>query len=146
MLFILITTIVFITDHLLKILVDRTMHVNQSIPVIKDILSLKSVQNRGAAFGLFWGSTTVLIIIGIAAIIAIIYFHEHVRKNAYLQIPLAFLLGGSLGNIVDRLSRWYVIDYIDFHIWPVFNYADIMINLGVFLIILHIMWHRGEEE
>ncbi len=145
MYFLLITIIIFVTDHLLKILVDHTMHVNQSIVVFKDILSITYVQNRGAAFGLFWGSTTILVIVGIFAIFAIICFREHFSRDAHIQVPLAFLLGGSLGNIVDRIFRGYVVDYIDFHVWPVFNYADIMINLGVLLIFIYILCHKEED-
>ena len=143
--FIVIASLIFILDHSIKILVDKTMVVNQSIPVLNNILSITYVQNRGAAFGLFWGSTLILIIVGFLAILGIIYFHEHIAKNSLLQFPLAFLLGGSLGNIVDRLFRSYVVDYIDFHFWPVFNLADIMINLGVFLIVLYIMFNKGDD-
>lgn len=144
--FILVTAAVFLADFAIKFVVDKSLHANQSIPVIGNVLSLTYVQNQGAAFGLFWGSTLILIIVGILAIFGIIYFHEHISKNSHLQIPLALLLGGSLGNIVDRVFRSYVVDYIDFHFWPVFNLADIMINISVFLIILHIMVHKEERE
>jgi len=61
-----------------------------------------------------------------------------------MVVPLAFLLGGSLGNMVDRIFRSYVIDYIDFRIWPVFNFADIMINVGVFLLVIQLIFEKEE--
>lgn len=145
MLFIIVSLFVFLADLAIKIFIDKAMVVNQSIPLVGNILSLTYVQNKGAAFGLFWGSTWILVIIGLVAILGILFFQKHISKKSNLQIPLAFLLGGSLGNIFDRLFHSYVIDYIDFHFWPVFNLADIMINIGVFLIILYIMVNKGDD-
>ena len=61
------------------------------------------------------------------------------QPGDYLTIALAFILGGSLSNLYDRVVRGYVIDYVDFRIWPVFNLADLMINLGVIIIFVKLI-------
>lgn len=138
MLFPLISFLVLLSDQAVKYLIHSLMKPNQSVPVIKDIIHITYVQNEGAAFGLFAGMTPFLLISGGLIIAAIIYFHNKMRFNDRLRVPLALLLGGSLGNMFDRLFRSYVIDYIDFRFFPVFNIADIMINLGIFLMIVRL--------
>jgi len=116
------------------------MVVGQSLPVIDSIIKITYVRNVGAAFSLFLGYSSYLIVIGMLAMLVIIYFHLTVpRKHYYSQVALAFILGGSIGNLFDRISRGFVIDYIDFGFWPVFNLADIMINVGVIMIAAHIL-------
>lgn len=144
MAFTLIAFAVFISDQIIKRVVAGAMAPNQSIPLIKNILHLTYVQNRGAAFGIFWGKTWFLLFVGAVVIAAIIYFHERIKFNDMLQVPLALLLGGSLGNLSDRFIFHYVVDYIDFRVWPVFNLADIFINMGVFLIIITLFIERKE--
>lgn len=145
MLFYSIAFSILAVDQILKQIVHRIMLLGQSVTVIDDLLKLTYVRNTGAAFSLFVGFSLYLIVIGVLAAVAIVYFHYHIKKNDYyLQTALGFILGGSLGNLLDRVVRSYVIDYIDFGFWPVFNFADIMINLGVLLVIIRIV--RRERE
>lgn len=135
---------VFVLDQAIKFIIHKTMIVNQSIPVINNIFNITYVQNKGAAFGIFWGIGWPLILIGLLVILGIVYFHEKMKRNDFTQLPLALLLGGSMGNIFDRVFRSYVIDYLDFRVWPVFNLADIMINVGVLLIIIHLFQEESK--
>ncbi|MBI5701664.1 signal peptidase II [Candidatus Saganbacteria bacterium] len=144
MLFFVVSSLIFLADQAIKYHVHNLMFVNQSIPVIDGIMSLTYVRNKGAAFSLFSGESAFLIIVGALVVAAIIYFHEKMEFNDFLQFPLAMLLGGSVGNIFDRIFRTYVIDYIDFHFFPVFNLADIAINISVFLIILR-LFYKGRK-
>jgi signal peptidase II len=115
------------------------MFFGQSVPVLDGLIRLTYVRNTGAAFSMFLGFSPYLAVIGIAAVLAIMYFHFKMPKHDYyMQIALSCVLGGSLGNVFDRLMRSYVIDYIDFKVFPVFNFADIMINIGMFLIIIRL--------
>ncbi|MDI6731987.1 MAG: signal peptidase II [Candidatus Margulisbacteria bacterium] len=140
MLFYSLAAVIFVLDQILKNLVNKYMVIGQSLPIIDNIVKLTYVRNTGAAFSLFLGYSSYLIVIGILAMLVIIYFHLTVpRKHYYSQVALAFILGGSLGNLFDRISRGFVIDYIDFGFWPVFNLADIMINIGVVMIAAHIL-------
>jgi signal peptidase II len=139
MLFYLISGLIVVADQIIKQLVHTYMAFGSSIPLI-GILKLTYVKNTGAAFSLFTGFTPYLSLISILVIVVVIYFHHKTPVNHYLmQIGLSFVLGGSIGNLIDRLFRSYVIDYIDFTYWPVFNLADSMINIGVLLIIINLL-------
>lgn len=88
-----------------------------------------------------------LIIVGIAVALIVFYFHVKMsKKNVQLQIPLAFVFGGTLSNLFDRIFRSYVIDFIDLRIWPVFNISDVMINIGVILLLYRIIFSPREKS
>ncbi|OGC04271.1 signal peptidase II [candidate division WOR-1 bacterium RIFOXYA12_FULL_43_27] len=143
--FIRLALLVFFLDQLIKFFVHRFMYPGQSFPIFKNFLHLTYVQNHGAAFGILSGWRLTLLLVGFAALILIVYINNHVKKRDFLHIPLAIILGGSLGNIFDRLFRSYVVDYIDFRFWPVFNLADIMINVGFFLVLVQIIRSKGDD-
>jgi len=135
MLFYFNALIILIVDQFFKFLVHRFMVLGQSIPLLNDVIKLTYVRNTGAAFSLFIGFSPYLAVVGSLVVVLVIYFHYRVpAKYLPLQFGLSCLLGGSIGNLADRLIRSYVIDYIDVTIWPVFNFADIMINVGAFII------------
>lgn len=145
MVFYSLVLLIVAVDQVLKYLIHRSMYVGESIPLINGVLNLTYVRNPGAAFSLFIGFSSYLIIVGLAVVLVVIYFHHKLpRYNFPLQLALAFVLGGSLGNLVDRIFRSYVIDYIDIVVWPVFNFADIMINMGVILILFKLF--KKEEK
>jgi len=140
MLFYVLALVVLVIDQVIKYFIHSSMYLGQSIPLLNGFVQLTYVRNTGAAFSLFLGFSPYLIVVGIAAVAAIIYFHfRSAKKDYYLQTALAFILGGSLGNLLDRILRSYVVDYIDFKFFPVFNLADIMINIGVLLIIIRLI-------
>jgi signal peptidase II len=135
MLFYFIAALIAVADQILKIIVHQHMFLNQSIPLIGEVVKLTYVRNTGVAFSLFVGFSPYLAIVGTLVVGLVIYFHYRLTFYNYLvQIGLAFILGGSLGNLIDRFARGYVIDYMDITIWPVFNLADVMINIGVILL------------
>lgn len=129
-------------DQLTKYLVHLGLAPNRSLPLIKNVLHLTYVQNRGAAFGLFQGKQFFFVIAGVVVIALIYYFHSKFRSDDLLQIPLGMMLGGSAGNLLDRLARHYVVDFIDFRFWPVFNIADTCLNVGVGWLILVIIFKK----
>ncbi|MBU0672705.1 MAG: signal peptidase II [Candidatus Margulisbacteria bacterium] len=136
--------LIVIVDQLIKYLIHQSFSLGQSMPLIGDVIKLTYVRNTGAAFSLFVGFSSYLVVVGIFVVLAVIFFHHRLpAKNYVLQTGLAFVLGGSLGNLADRIFRAYVIDYLDITIWPVFNFADIMINVGVILIAFKLF---AEEE
>ena len=89
------------------------------------------VTNTGAAFSLFTGFNFILALISLVVIVFIVYFY---KKNDKLLLPLAFLLGGTIGNLIDRVFFGYVRDFIDLKFWPVFNVADSFNVIGVAII------------
>lgn len=137
MYFILIALTVLGCDQWLKYVVVKNMEHYQSIPVINNIFHLTFVQNRGAAFGLLPNKTMffVSITIIVAVVIIIIFWKTRQRSNYGLfHFSLALQLGGALGNLIDRIRLGYVIDFLDFRVWPVFNLADSAIVVGVILL------------
>jgi len=145
MLFYLIALSVLFIDQVIKFIVERSILVGQSVHLIPGLLSLTHVRNTGAAFSLFTGFSPYLALVSFIIILGVIYLHHSfLKKGARIDIGLALVLGGSLGNLIDRLFRFQVVDYLDIHIWPVFNLADMMINLGVLLIIIQLI--RKEKD
>ena len=135
-----VTTIVFV-DRLTKIYFSNALTPGESWPVIKNILHMTLVYNTGIAFGLFKNQGVVFIIIPIIAIILLIFNIYYYRNNKedlsriYI-IAFSLILGGAIGNLIDRMYFGYVIDFIDFRVWPVFNIADSAITIGSAIILL----------
>jgi signal peptidase II len=139
---------IFLSGVLSVVLIDRlTKHffsgllgLNESVAVIKNILHFTLVHNTGIAFGLFKDCGAVFIVIPLiltGLLIYNIYFYRHSEYLNRLYIAaFALILGGAIGNLIDRIFIGYVIDFIDFRIWPVFNVADSAITIGAAIILL----------
>jgi signal peptidase II len=131
-----IAAAVFLLDQGTKLLVSLTLATGRSVSLIAHILSLTHVHNTGAAFGIFKNGTIAFVVISIIAVLTIIFY---VRRKppgtGAVNAALALILGGACGNMVDRLRLGYVIDFIDIHVWPVFNIADSAISIGTVLLL-----------
>lgn len=139
----LVALLVFSVDCLIKFMVSSRLAPAGSLPVIKGVFNLTYIQNNGVAFGLFPDQRLLLVLIGIAVCAVVVYFYSKAKREEVLfKIYLALILGGSLGNLYDRIVFGYVVDYLDFRVFPVFNFADIAINAGVFLVILDLFIRR----
>lgn len=144
--FIIGVILVIITDQASKIWVSNNMELWESIPVIPKIFHITYIQNPGSAFGLLRFSNITFIMIGILIIILGILFLTRVaRHNKLVFFSFVLILGGSLGNIIDRLRIGKVIDFLDFRIWPIFNIADSAINIGILLLIIHLLFQKEHE-
>ncbi len=131
-----VSGIVLILDQLTKLAVQRSFTPGDSIPLLSPVLSLTYVQNTGAAFGLFRGQQTLFIVLAVAIggwIVREVLAGPPPGAAAAWALPL--ILGGSLGNLMDRLRFGHVVDFIDVHVWPVFNVADSAITVGVALLL-----------
>jgi len=130
-----------IIDQIIKFYLSSKMILNQSTILIKNFLNINYVRNTGAAFSLFRDRTWLLIIIGIIAVISLmIYINKLGDLNDYDMFSYSLLLGGILGNLIDRIIHGYVIDYISLNIFgyhfPIFNFADMCIVISVILIFI----------
>jgi signal peptidase II len=121
-------------DQLTKFLFNKALYLNQSIPVIKGAFHLTLVHNRGAAFGILKNQTSMLIITSMLAILLIYSNLSYKKDKAIYNIALSLILAGAFGNLIDRLFLGYVVDFLDFRIWPVFNLADSAITVGAILL------------
>ncbi len=136
-----LSIILFLIDQISKILVTRLLDIHSSFSVINNFFYLTYTHNTGAAFSILTGKRLLLIIISIIVILTIFYY---IRKNKVVDkleiTSFSLIIGGSLGNLFDRLLRGYVIDFLDFRFFgynfPIFNLADVFIVVGVFLIII----------
>ncbi len=124
---------IFSLDRLAKFIVLKYLSVSDSIPVINGVFHLTLVYNRGAAFGMLKNQVPLFIFVSLAAIVLI--FINLKKENSFLsRISLSLILAGALGNLVDRVFLGYVVDFLDFRIWPVFNIADSAITIGAILL------------
>jgi len=136
--FLLPTFIVFILDRLTKLFFS---HLGQNFDVIDGIVRITMVKNTGAIFGLFQGMRVLFIIASLLASIFITAIAFKLPQNERLKrISLGLILGGALGNLVDRIYSGEVVDFIDMgiglHRWWVYNVADIGVTVGAFLLMI----------
>ncbi len=140
---ILILSLIFlIVDQISKILVVKFLDLN-SVTVIKNFFYLTYTNNTGAAFSILTDKRIFLVLVGIIIIILLIYYlKKHQIKNTINKIAFALVIGGSLGNLIDRIIRGSVVDFIDIKIFsynfPIFNLADTFITIGVLLLLINI--------
>ncbi|MCL5981756.1 MAG: signal peptidase II [Firmicutes bacterium] len=134
--FYLFVFLVLLADQLTKLLVVRSMTLEQSIPVIESVFHLTYVHNPGGAFGILAYHTWFFVVVTLVVAVMILFLLRQFQPMSYwLTLALALQLGGALGNLVDRIRQSYVIDFLDFRFWPVFNLADTSIVVGIFLLL-----------
>lgn len=148
---ILISILVLIIDILTKQLVINTMIEHQSIPIINNFFSITYAKNTGVAFSFLEGKVPLIIIATTIIIIIILKYIKSTNPNKLESICYGLLLGGSIGNLLDRIIYGYVIDFLDFNIcgysYPIFNLADTFIVIGIFiLIIFSFIESRNQNE
>lgn len=137
-----ITSIILLCiDQISKLLVVNLLTKTDSIAIIKNFFYLTYINNDGAAFSILVGKRILLILVAILVIIMLIhYIKKNNIQNKLEIVSLSLILGGSLGNLMDRVVRGYVIDFLDFKIFnynfPIFNLADTFIVIGVILLLL----------
>jgi signal peptidase II len=142
----LIMALVLVVDQLSKAIVESWLPLNATwapLPSLASLFRISHVANTGAAFGLFPTGSTLftLVAVGVSVFI-IIYNFRLPAHNTLYRVALGLMLGGALGNLIDRLRQDHVTDFFDFGPWPVFNVADLCIVSGVAL--LAILMFREE--
>jgi len=140
--------IIFLSGVLAVVLLDRLtknffsgfLDLNESIAIIPHILHFTLVHNTGVAFGFFKDCGAVFIIVPViltGLLIYNIYFYRHSPHLSRIYVvAFSLILGGAIGNLIDRITLGFVVDFIDFRIWPVFNVADSAITIGAAIILL----------
>ncbi|MEE9315688.1 MAG: signal peptidase II [bacterium] len=143
----LITLILLSVDQFSKYIIRQKMSLAESIPIIKSVFHITYVENRGIAFGLFPQGSSLFIVISLIIILGIIFFErKKVIKSLKEKFCLGLILGGALGNLIDRLRFGFVIDFLDFRIWPVFNLADSGVCIGGILMVFFLLRKRPCKE
>lgn len=144
-----IAGVVVALDQVTKALVDDLMALHESLPIVEGLIRLTYVQNRGAAFGILSEAglpyqSVMFAVVSLLALLAIALYAWRMPVQSRLpQTALALVMGGAVGNLLDRARLGYVIDYVDVywgaHHWPAFNVADSAISLGVALLVIDIL-------
>ncbi|MBC5824267.1 MAG: signal peptidase II [Candidatus Eremiobacteraeota bacterium] len=130
---------VVLVDQIAKHAVAAHFLPDESRIVVPRILYLTYVQNHHGAFGLF-GSHPLLLAAAASAVLVVFYlWYRKEGVTLLTHAAFALILGGAIGNILDRLRFGYVVDFIDFRVWPVFNVADSAITVGVCLLLLRML-------
>jgi len=143
---------IVLLDQMTKAWIQKTMLLHQSIPVIPDLFNLTYIRNPGAAFGLFasgGGSLRSVFFIAVSVIALVVLsllYTKAPRETWLLRFSLSLVMGGAIGNLIDRIRLGEVVDFLDFYLgsyhWPAFNVADSCITIGIGLLILHTMVSR----
>jgi signal peptidase II len=149
-----LTGVVIVTDQVTKLYIMQTMRLHESIPIIPDFFSLTYIRNPGAAFGLLAGSSQTfrMVFFGLTSVFALgllgtilLRMPERERMG---RLSVAAILGGAIGNLIDRMRYGEVIDFLDVYVgnyhWPAFNVADSAITVGVTFLIIHFAFEKKE--
>ena len=145
-----IIILIIIIDQVAKFAIVENLY-NSNMVVLKDILNFTYLENRGGAYGIGNDSTIMFIIVN-ALVITLIMKFILSKKNeisTYILVSLGLILAGGIGNLVDRIFRGFVVDYIDFNPlikFPVFNIADICVVSGCILIIINLIINAIKEK
>lgn len=125
--------------------------ITEVIPIIPGFFNLRHDRNTGAAFGVLAGHRVLLILITIAALAFIFAYYLRFRESRWMQVSLGFLLGGAIGNFIDRIRLGEVVDFLQFGIasqglfWPTFNIADVSVCIGAGMLIVYLFRNRGDS-
>ena len=156
--FYLIALAIVLTDQATKAIIVRNMRLGQSLPIVPGYFDLTFVLNPGAAFSLLATlperiRNPFFILISVAAAVLIIVYHaRHLVGHRLATVSLGLILGGAVGNLIDRIRYGVVVDFLDAHVhqyhWPVFNVADSAISVGVTLLLLEMLleWRREKAS
>ncbi|MBR7161417.1 MAG: signal peptidase II [Clostridia bacterium] len=147
LLWILIIVASVILDQVSKMIVVSTMDYNQSIVLIKNIISLRYIHNEGAAFGMLSGHRWIFMVITAAALIAMPIILYRYRKLHFLfGLSLSLFIGGAIGNMIDRVFLGYVVDFFEFTFvdFAIFNVADICVVCGAVIMMVYVIFFDKE--
>lgn len=141
----LLTIVVLVTaDQFSKFLIVKNFVENEKIVLIKKFFNITYIKNYGAGFSILQNQTIFLVVVTIAAIGFVTYLLIKSKNNeAFNRVCYLLIIGGAIGNLIDRLTLGYVIDFLDFYIFeydfPVFNIADSFLTIGCILLIISIL-------
>ena len=130
-------------DQFTKAWARTDLNPGESLPVIRNFFHLTLIENRGIAFGLFPGADKVLLWVITLSIAALgVFVLTGASRPSQTQWAVALIFGGAVGNWIDRIRNGAVTDFLDFRIWPVFNFADSAITVGVALFLFDLLRQR----
>jgi len=144
-----IPILIILLDQLTKFWALNTLKGSEPIVLINEFLQFNFVKNYGAAFGIMKYQRMFFIVITILIVLGMIYYIKKYNNTKIMNYSLVMIIGGAIGNFIDRLRVGYVIDFIDVNFWgfydfPVFNIADSFIVIGTILLVILVLTNKHE--
>lgn len=142
---------ILVADQVTKALVVANLAIGEKTQLLGDLVQVWHAQNRGASFSLFQGWSIVFLVVSVLSIAMVAYFHRSLRdQSPWLHLLLGVVLGGTLGNFIDRLRQGYVTDWLSIGIgdtrWPTFNVADSSLVVGIGILVLYLLLSRPDRR
>ena len=140
----LIAFLIIIIDQISKFLIRNNIDLNSSISIINNVFHLTYISNTGSVFGLLKNVAfinIILIVVSFIVIGVLTYYILKLKDEKSLPIALGLILGGTIGNLIDRIFFGHVIDFLDFRIWPIFNVADSAITISIIFLVFY-FWKK----
>ncbi len=142
-----VATVALGIDRLLKWWVGGHLVLHESRPLIGQTIRLTRVHNIGGALGIFPGSGALFLAVsGAVSLWIIVFLLRHKHQSALMGTGLALLLGGALGNLIDRISYGYVLDFLEIRGLFVNNFADVCVSVGTILVFIHVLFGGGKDR
>ena len=142
--------IFFLMDFLSKIILDKVLVLGKSVTILEKFLYVTKAYNTGVSFSMLQGQRIIILIINIIILVFLYLYMKKFKVNTKNMIGFSLVFGGLYGNLVDRIFRGYVIDFIDFYVfnynYPIFNLADTFICIGVCILIYSIFLGEDNEN
>ncbi len=138
-------------DQITKFIVRTSFALYESHPLIKNVFHLTYIQNTGIAWGMFKNGRTIFLILTVAVLLVCACIYAKIPENKRftpIRICLVFLVSGAIGNMIDRISLHYVVDFFDFRLinFPIFNVADIYVTVSMIVLILLCAFYYHDHE
>ncbi|WP_226665815.1 signal peptidase II [Metabacillus litoralis] len=147
----LIAAIIIAIDQVTKWYIVKNLELGENKTIIENFLYITSHRNKGAAWGILQGQMWFFYIVTAIVIVGMIYYiQKYTKENKVMGVALGLMLGGAIGNFIDRLFRKEVVDFINTYIFsydfPIFNVADSALCVGVILLFIHMLFFEGKQE
>lgn len=138
-------------DQITKFIVRTSFALYESHPLIKNVFHLTYIQNTGIAWGMFKNGRTIFLILTVLVLLVCACFYAKIPQNKRftpIRVCLVFLVSGAIGNMIDRISLRYVVDFFDFRLinFPIFNVADIYVTVSMIVLILLCAFYYHDHE
>lgn len=149
MVYIIIGILALILDIISKQWAVSNIIGTNGIPIIENVFHLTYLENTGVAFGMLQDKRAIFITMSIIVLVILaIYFYMATNKNVWLKLGTALIFSGSIGNMIERVSKGYVVDFLDFRLinFPIFNVADIAVCVGAGALIIYFMFFADRDD
>lgn len=136
-------------DQFTKWMILERLTQVETVPLIRNVFHLTYCENRGAAFGILQNQIWIFVVITVLVLAAVVFYMVRYRpKSKWLNAALILLVGGALGNFIDRIFRGFVVDFLDFRLinFPIFNVADCFVVVGAVLLACYLIFSEYHKE